>query len=127
MNEKQFLEMDNRERDAWIETSIMGGAVSYLEKELVYTKTDGFGKSYFAKVPEYSTDYNAMMRVVERMEQDRYCMSISRDVSQFRMNQVLFTKIDQPAPRTVFSSLHNDLIIAVYLAAGRALGKISDG
>ena len=102
MNEKQFLEMDDRERDAFIAEHIMGNEWHSLQP--------------------YSADYNAMMRVADSaMEID--------DIHTFDLIGMSYG--DRNVWRAVFhgdyhyhSGWLNDRKLAVYLAAGRAKGKI---
>ena len=101
MKEAEYLELSDQERDAWVDEFIMGLVMVHGERK-------------------YSTDYNAMMRVVEKMESEGYSWEIGYDMNAYR---VLFFHMDTRvnyASQTWATNLLNQ----VYLAAGRALGVI---
>jgi hypothetical protein len=123
MKAEQFLEMDDRERDAWIAENIMGWTDVKLEDlGLPYWSEDW---DFVGCPPElngepdtvyqYSTDYNAMMRVIEKMRGEGYGFSIGDFQEKWAVD--IFRGF-------TYSGRHVDFRLAVYLAAGRAKGVI---
>jgi hypothetical protein len=119
INEQQFLEMDDRERDAWVEQNIMGVDVNISRTtDGRFVGADRLDDYENPDVPTYSTDYNAMMRVIEKMRGDGFefrCLAKDLSTAWFWVPM---------GEEREFSARHEDLRLAVSLAAGRALGVI---
>jgi hypothetical protein len=132
ITEQQFLEMEDRERDAFIDKRIVGIVCRHQEKvwyspslawECDSCGKEGEGFDVCTAIPFYSTDYNAMHRVIEKMESDGWGWTI---------HTLMFNEPDRRHKADFYkheSDLYHyyicaDARIAVYLAAGRALGRI---
>jgi len=95
MKEAEYLELSDQERDAWVDEFIMGLVMVHGERK-------------------YSTDYNAMMRVVEKMRDAGYHIAIHVSCADEWIVDI----------GDGYYGVNDDLRKAVYLAAGRALGVI---
>ena len=119
MIEKQFLEMDDRERDVFIERDILGNKVGVVRSSADNKIESTMSFVTMEEVPDYD-DYNAMMRVVEKMESEGYSWEIGCDMNAY---MVSFSHMDSRKNNTA-NTWATSLLNQVYLAAGRALGKI---
>ena len=116
ITEQQFLEMPDRERDAWIDTNIMGYTLEHFGAARWRVGLGG-------NVPAYSNDYNAMHRVIEKMEDDGFWWHADR-IDSGKPCQFWFKKRVNTICPPSGGAEHKDLKLAVSLAAGRAMEKI---
>ena len=119
ITEKQFLEMPDRERDAWVVENIMGGergiiSLGKTKGSVYHAPTGGYERPH-----EYSTDYNAMMRVVEKMRGEGWRVE---QVCTRLIKNHSFCELQKGKHRAFAAS--DDPKLAVYLAAGRAKEKV---
>jgi len=103
MKEAEYLELSDRERDAWVDEFIMGLVMVHGERK-------------------YSTDYNAMMRVVEKMRGDGW--EIILGVHNKAWCHLGRNLSDDWRKAKLHQVTNESLQHAVYLAAGLALGVI---
>jgi len=109
MKEAEYLAMSDRERDAWVHESIMGNSGKRAWDWEVWW-------------PRYSTDYNAMMRVVEKMRGDGW--EIILGVHNKAWCHLGRNLSDDWRKAKLHQVTNESLQHAVYLAAGLALGVI---
>jgi hypothetical protein len=115
ITEQQFLEMEVRELADWITDNLMDGKWPYART----------GKDGEMLPPKYDDDYNAMHRVIEKMRKEHDCIVQLVFYSERTGCQISHT--NHVPCRNITSewwAYNDDAPLAVYLAAGRALGRI---
>jgi hypothetical protein len=111
ITEQTFLEIvDYGGLNQWVEMDIMGNLETHHLKKDV---------DCFPIYPPYDKDYNAMHRVIEKMQHGGWRWESSFDGSAYYFK--FWAGLSGYDPGW---SLSADLRLAVYLAAGRALGRI---